>query len=151
MITVDDSLIDTDLTISYPITTHLRYTQSPQFKPRTVRVVRVRDLLTNPLTVEEFRRRPYVRRTRYLVMAQEGRSYKQFYLGSTAEAWAPSQLRLDLYNPNETRPRELLTRPFSDDVREMKLLLRLLERWANKDFGPCLSLRIFADNLRLVG
>lgn len=147
--TIDSSLIDASLTISYPIHTHLRYTHSPRFRQRTVRIVKVRDLLIDPLSVQEFRQRPYVRRTRYLALAQEDRRYRQFYLGSTAEAWSPSQLRLALYR--ESKLIELLARPFNDDVREMKLLLRILERWANKDFGPDLSLRIFADNLRLVG
>lgn len=147
-ITVSE-LIDTELTFRYPCHTHVRYSNSPIFKPRRIRVAKIRDLVRQPLTVEEFLQRPYNRRTRYLIIGQEYHNYRQFYLGCAQEFWAPSQLRLALYDPEGQKPLEILARPFEDSVRDRKIMIRLLEQWRGKDFGG-LFLRIFADDLRLL-
>lgn len=143
---------NTELQIHYPTTTHVGYYPPPVFRERNIRVLRVRDLVQNPLTVEEFRTRPCVRRTRYLILAQESGEFRfrQFYLGSSIEFEAPSQLRIGLYYPGDIKPVELISRPFEADPREVRVLLRLLDRCRDRDWGDGKQLRIFADDLRLV-
>jgi hypothetical protein len=147
---IEQTLIGTDLELSYPTTTHVRYADKPFFRDRIFRVVKIRDLVQEPLTVAEFLRRPYNRRSRYLILGQEGNRYRQFYLGCAAGYEAPGQLRLALYDPEGYRPLELLARPFECDVRDRKIMLRLLSNWVDKDFGG-LVLRVFADDLGLAG
>ncbi len=140
-------LVDTTIQIHYPRITHVRF--EPRYLPRTIRIERIRDLVSEPLTPQEFLRRPYVRRSRYLVLGQEGSRYRQFYLGCSEEFLAPSQLRLALYEPEGEKPVELIGSPFESHVADRKALLRMLEQWQNKSFGD-LVLRIYADDLRLV-
>ena len=138
------------LTIHYPHDTHVRLENAVQFVPRTFRLISIRDLVREPLTPEEFLRRPFVRRSRYLVRANEAGQYRQFYLGCSEEYRAPSQLRIALYDPHKARPLELLSRPFGPNTLDRKQLSKLLLKCYDRDFGS-LVLRVFADDLGLVG
>lgn len=69
------------LTIHYPRTTHVRFGESPQFDLRTIRVLSIRDLVREPLTPEEFLRRPSEvvfcwRQVRFPSLSQFGRLLK---------------------------------------------------------------------------
>jgi hypothetical protein len=137
------------LTLHYPRTSHVGFLHHPDFAQRTFEILQIRDLVRQPLTPEDYLRRPFVRRSRYLAIAREQGKYRQFYLGCSLEYQAPSQLRLALYAPDSQRPCELLARPFESDPRDRKVLLRLLARLQQKSFGQ-LQLRIFADDLRVI-
>jgi len=140
------------ITIHYPTTTHVRYFDAVPRRPRTIQIVSIRDLVHEPLTIAEFLRRPYVRRSRLLVRAIDldtGR-YRQFYTGNSAEMIATSQLKIGLYDPGQSRPAEVLFRAIDPTVRDRKLLIRAIDRWASDNRCDISRLRIFADDLRLV-
>ena len=134
----------------YPIQTDvIRIAKSPR-KVRQLQVVRVRDLLENPLSVEEFARRPYVSRSRWLVLARDenDRQFRQFYPGSADNYRAPDVLRIGLYEPGESRPAMLLGRQFEPTPEDRNALLRLAIAEQHKHEGY--ELRIFAGDLRLI-
>ena len=68
------------ITLTYPTSTLVQSAQ-PIYRPRQIRVVSVRDLVAEPLTIAEYLYRPLVRRGRYLVTAWDyaTRSVRQFY------------------------------------------------------------------------
>jgi hypothetical protein len=146
---ITPELIDTYLSLTYPRTTHVSFTDSAELLRREFRLLKIRDLVKQPLTIEDFMRRPFNRRSRYLLLGVERTSYRQFYAGCSAEFYCESQLRLGIYG-SEPRPLEIVGRGFYDDPRERKLMMRLLERWQGKSFGDR-ELRVFADDFRLVG
>jgi len=146
---ITPELIDTYLSLTYPRTTHVSFYGSAEFVRREFRLLKIRDLVREPLTIEDFLRRPYNRRSRYLLLGVERTNYRQFYLGCSDEFYCESQLRLGVYG-SEPRPLEIIGRGFYDDPRERKLMIRLLERWYGKNFNGR-ELRVFADDFRLVG
>jgi len=135
----------------YPIRTHVKWIDSTEFRSRQVIVRSVRDLVERPLTPDEFLRRPYVRRSRWLVRGIENDSqqFRQFYTGVTPQFAAPSQLRVGLYEPDGVRPVQLLGRGFEPTIKDRRILIRALDRWLSHDYGELL-IRIFSDDLRLV-
>jgi len=139
-----------EITISYPISTHVERLHSSDLQRRNIVVCSVRDLVSDPLSVAEFLRRPYLLRSRWLVKAYEPRQrqYRQFYLGSSVEFRAPSVLRIGLYEPGTSRPVELFGRGFEATPKDRRLMIRALESWQKFDFGDA-SLRVFADDLRV--
>lgn len=117
---------------------------------RRIHVYRVRDLLAEPLTPEEFLRRPYIRRSRWLISGYDldRQRYRQFYLGNSAEHRAPGLLKLALYEPGAKRPKWPFPRPFGPTRRERQLLVDSLRECIKR--GPTtLQLRIYSDDLRL--
>lgn len=147
-----DLSIGSEITLHYPTTTHVRYTHAAAVKPRRILIKSIRDLVREPLTIEEFLRRPFVRRSRMLARALELDSgeYRQFYLGNSTELLAPSQIKVGLYDPGSSRPSEILFRAIEPNVRDRKLLIRALRRWTEDNRCDVSYLRIFADDLRLV-
>jgi hypothetical protein len=138
------------LTLHYPRTTHVRFEDAAEYYKRTLRVLSIRDLVHEPLTPEEFLRRPFVRRSRYLILGHESGQFRRFYLGCAAEYRAPSQLRIALYEPGKIKPIDLLSRPIGPNVQDRKYLSKLLITCREKDFGKFV-LRVFADDFGLVG
>jgi hypothetical protein len=135
----------------YPVTTHVRYCgMEIGVRRRHLVVRRIRDLVAEPLTPEEFLRRPFVRRSRYLVVGTEieNHQWRQFYVGCSKEFRAPSQLRLALYEPSAKRPAKLLHRSFDSTVADRDALRRWLLVHGTDDFKGLL-LRIYADDLRV--
>jgi hypothetical protein len=102
-----------------------------------------------PLTIEEYLQRPFIRRSRYLLVGKELGRWKQFYLGSTQEYYSTGQLRLGLYGPDDLLPRHLVSRPFDNTPEDRKRLYNAVADWSKLDFGQ-LNLRVFADDLRIV-
>jgi len=135
--------------LHYPATTHVGFSREVPHKPRLFKILRVRDLVRQPLTVEEFLRRPFVRRSRYLLLGDEGGNLRQFYVGNSKEFFSPSQLRLALYEPFSFRPHKLIARPFDDTLEERKQMLKILRSLPSLDFGDY-ELKVFADDLRLI-
>jgi hypothetical protein len=130
----------------YPITTHVRIEQ-PLFEVRSVEVFRVRDLVEHPLTFQEYLRRPFVRRSRWMIggVDLDSKQFRQFYLGCSPEYRAPSQLRIGRYDAERCRPKEIYYRGFEPTISDRKQLVKLALMLQYRS-----ELRIFADDLRLV-
>lgn len=122
--------------------------KSPDWQLRLFSCWSVRDLVTHPLTPEEYLTRPLIRRSRFLLNGQDSLGqWRKFYQGSSRENWNEADLRLALYR-NQKRVR-LLTRPFEPTVRDRILLARVVGRWSSYDFDD-MQLRITCDDLRVV-
>lgn len=122
--------------------------RSPDWQLRLFSRWSVRDLVTQPLTAEEFLARPLIRRSRYLWQGRDSLGqWRKFYAGATREAWQECDLRLALYR-GQQRVR-LLSRPFEPTVRDRIVLARVVGRWADHDFDDLL-LRVTCDGLRVV-
>jgi hypothetical protein len=145
------SLIGDELKLDYPTTTDLRIYRSSPLSQRKLIVHSVRDLVSDPLTIDEFLRRPFILRSRYLIRGVDSVTgqHRQFYLGSSEQFRSAGVLRIGLYNPGETRAERLLARGFQPTLKDRAMLCALLREWRAMDFGDS-TLRIFADDLRLV-
>ncbi|MGB7326176.1 MAG: hypothetical protein WBD31_14985 [Rubripirellula sp.] len=139
------------LEFSYPTNRHVRNFEAVPRRLRKIEVKRVRDLVHDPLTINEFARRPYVMRSRWLVTGidLDVGEWRQFYLGSSDEYRAPGNLRIALYRPGDTMPHEILGREFLPTVLDRRVMLRLIRRWHDRDLGQ-MHLRICCDNFRIV-
>ncbi len=138
----------TKIELHYPTCTDV-FADSEQWRLRELLVYRIRDLVREPLTIDEYLHRPFVKRSRYLLIGKEYGRWKQFYLGSTQEYLANGQLRLGLYGPDDTKPTQLVSRPFDNTPEDRKCLFEAVERWSKLSFGQ-LQLRVFADDLRII-
>jgi len=138
----------TKIELHYPTCTDV-FAASREWRRRELIIYRIRDLVQQPLTVEEYMHRPFVRRSRYLIVGKEYGRWKQFYLGSSREFYAAGQLRLGLYGPNDTMPKQLVSRSFDNTPEDRRRLFDAVRHWCKLDFGH-LNLRVFADDLRIV-
>lgn len=137
----------TQLELPYPVHTSLSLITQAVVRPRKLIVHQCRDLLTQPLTWQEFVRRPYIHRSRWLIRAWDIdlQEWRQFYPGTSPRFRSPGILRLALYEPGETRPTTWLGQQFEPTPADRKRMLRLVHRWLeNPDSG------ITQDRLRVV-
>ncbi len=135
--------------LSYPrCNTILRISD---YQLRRVIVQSVRDLVREPLTPAEFLRRPFVRRSRWMIHATEADTgkWRRFYLGASREFFSPSVLRLGLYAPGESRPRKIVGPEFGNTRGCRRKLIRILRFLASQDLDD-LSVRVIATDLRLM-
>lgn len=137
------------VSLNYPTCTDVLAATKKRWLERQIEVISIRDLVSQPLTPQEFMRRPFTRRTRYLMRGVEAGVKKQFYLGTSQEFYSNGQLRMGLYLPGSVRPEELIARPFENSPFDRRLLYQAVLELAGYDFGR-LQLRILADDLRLV-
>jgi hypothetical protein len=137
-----------EVEISYPISTHLRFFDPDQSERRSIRILSVRDLLTDPLTLAEFNRRPWLMRSRWLATAFEPSrgQYRQFYVGSSREYRSPGVLRVAIYEHGSTRPDKFLGRAFQPTIEDRRVLIAAIREWS-KHRHVLGSLRIVADGL----
>ncbi|MCD0459141.1 hypothetical protein [Roseiconus lacunae] len=137
--------------IHYPCQTHIRWIHAAEKQRRNLQIIRIRDMLAEPLTVDEFLRRPFVFRTRWLAFAHDLdlSTWRQFYLGSSAEYCAAGTMRMALYEPGSPKPAKLLGREFQPTLKDRKLMIRLLKHWGTQDYGD-LQLRVLCDDLRII-
>lgn len=137
-----------NIVIHYPLSTHVRFWRPDQYQRRELVIDSVRDLYADPLTVDEFRRRPFILRSRWLVKAYEPRlrQWRQFYWGSTREFAAPGILRVGLYLDEQPEPSWVMRVCFRPAAGDRKQLLAVLAQWERRDLGE-LRLRVFADDL----
>lgn len=138
----------TKVDLHYPTLTDV-HAELTEWRRRELIIYRIRDLVQHPLTVEEYLHRPFVRRSRYLVIGKEFGRWRQFYLGSSREFFTSGQLRLGLYRQNDRLPTYLISRPFDNTPEDRRMLYNAVERWAKHDFGQ-LQLRVFCDDLRVL-
>ena len=142
--------IGTKVELHYPTCTSiLRGWPWPRrWRRREILVKQIRDLVRQPLTLTEFLHRPFVYRSRYLILGNEFGRDKQFYLGTAREYFTRGQLRLGLYEIGDSAPSRLVSRPFENTPCDRKLLYRAVKHLMHFDFGQ-LHLRIFADDMRI--
>lgn len=139
------------LTITYPTTTHVRFVDSARWQARRIECLAIRDLLREPLTPDEFLRRPYILRSRWLIRAadRDSRQLRQFYLGSSHEFASPASLRIGIYEPGDSKPSQWIGREFGETANDRRQLVQLVLRLGRQDLSPA-SLRITAPDLRLI-
>lgn len=137
------------LEISYPVRTHVRFWKDSPVETRCLTVASVRDLLQQPLTVEEFLRRPFVARSRYLIKAREGFDWRQFYLGSSREYRSPATLQFAVFDPDTPKRLKRICRSFEPTPEDRAMMCRLIKLWQDENESH-LQLRIICDDLRLV-
>lgn len=138
------------LKLHYPSCTHvLDFSCAPRL-PRVLTVRRIRDLVTEPLTLQEFLHRPYIVRSRWLAIGWdiEKRVWRQFYLGSSDEYQAIGQLRFAVYHPRRLLPSRVVSQGFDATIDDRELMLRVLKRWQEKG-RPTYNLRVCCDDMRL--
>ncbi|QEG43757.1 hypothetical protein [Roseimaritima ulvae] len=138
------------LDIQYPCCTLVETLN--EFRLRRIHVQSVRDLVASPLTPEEYLHRPFVRRSRWLVIGfdEVAGAMRKFYLGSSRELCRPGLMRLGLYEPGATAPYAIVSRPFLETRRDRLLLAAVLMRQSESENDLAgLRLRILADDLQL--
>ncbi len=138
------------LVVHYPVSTHI--SAEPVFRRRELIIKGLRDLVQEPLTVEEYCQRTLVRRSRWLVHARDVQlgQWRRFYLGTTQEYWRSTPLRLGLFHPETGRFVELLGKPFEPTPHDRILLARTALDWSGRDFDG-LKLGVFADDFQVFG
>lgn len=158
-----------ELDISYPICTDIREFQNSPLRSRRIIIRRLRDLCQEPLTVEEFIRRPFVARSRWLVRSWDVdlKTWRNFYLGSTPEFKSPGTLRLAIFGACPDRPIDYLGRMYHETFQDRRAMLHQICKWNDSlaatierrmnmpesisDYLPPLpELRIVAEDLRLL-
>lgn len=113
-------------------------------------VRQVRDLVRQPLTPQEFLRRPNVYRGRHLIRGwcSDGK-WRQFYLSSTREEFRVVPHKIALFSEDQTRLLRIVPLEFGasmlDRIRLATQLRRLVD---NPPEG--LLVRVIVDDLRLV-
>lgn len=122
------------------------------YQPRHLITRSIRDLASDPLTIEEYFRRPFIARGRWLVRAYDldQSCTRQFYLANSIEYLSHSPLRIGIYEQGNPRPLEIVSRGFQNTPRDRILLARTLKRFL--DFrleSSCVSVRVFADDLNV--
>jgi len=141
-----------EVEISYPVSTHVRFYRPDRIRHREIVIHDVRDLVTDPLSLAEFMRRPWIMRSRYLVRAHEPHrdKWRQFYIGSSTEYRSPGILRVGMYEHGSTRPDRIYGRAFAPTIADRRVLIAAVREWSKHDFTFG-SLRVFVDDLGLCG
>ena len=135
-----------ELQLHYPTSTLIG--ADLEFKPRTLIVKYVRDLRTNPLTIEDFFRRPLIHRGRWLlgVLDLDSREFRSIYPTTSREHFDDAPLRIGLYESFGNEPIDILSRHFQATARERMLLAKTLFKWSELDLDG-LKLGVFAENV----
>lgn len=119
---------------------------------RRVLAVRMRDLLVDPLSIDEYCRRPLDRISRWMLLGVDPDTGKRcrFYLGSIPGQESPGMLRVGLFHPDAVGPWRVLLGAFGSTQSDRRELARLLRKWeAEKDLRGY-QLGVFCNDLRLV-
>lgn len=134
----------------YPTITNILHIDKAPRRLRQLYVHRTRDLVREPLTPSEYLRRPYIARSRWLILASEKAAEppKQFYPGSSDNFRSPGTLWLAIYKPGETKPARLLGKQIEPTPKDRRLLMRLIHEAEGVHEGY--ELRIIAHDLRLI-
>ncbi|SMP38953.1 hypothetical protein SAMN06265222_101222 [Neorhodopirellula lusitana] len=135
---------DTQIELTYPESTQVE--SRTTFRRRRVQIREVRDLISHPLTPEEYLRRPLTHRSRYLLTAfdMDTSQWRQFYLGSSKEHASDGRLRIALYKPGEERPSKIISRSFEPTRRDRIALARTLKAIKEKSHNGY-ELRVIPD------
>jgi hypothetical protein len=136
-----------EILIHYPILTDVHLLERCKYRQRRFAIRSCRDLVKMPLTPEEFARRPYVARSRWLcrVIDLEEQQYRQIYIGTSKEYRAPQVLRFGAYDRQSGDLIRLLDREFAATVAERRLMLRIMQTWISR-LDESETLGIFAPD-----
>lgn len=136
-----------EVEINYPNSTHIRYWKPEDCRKREIVIHSVRDLKAEPLTVEEFMRRPFLLRSRWLVRAFEPKvkQWRQFYMGSSREFAESGVLRIGLFEPGSKTPTWMHGKAFRPTVEDRRELIKTLKDWGKLNFGDA-WIGIFPDD-----
>ena len=149
--TLADNMIEpqTQLTIHYPISSHIRNKWA--MRSRHITVASVRDLVKQPLTAGEFMRRPYIHRSRWLAKAWdiELSAWRQFYLGTSEEFAAPGVLRAGAFDSETQRLIRLIGREYQPTMLDRRALMRSIDKFQMR-LSESETLGIFAPDLQFV-
>lgn len=136
---------DTQIEITYPESTQVE--SETKFRRRRIQIREVRDLITQPLTPEEYLRRPLTHRSRYLLTAldKDTAQWRQFYLGSSKEHATNGRLKIALYSPGAAMPTRIISRSFEPTRRDRIALARMLKELKEKSHDG-MELRVIPDD-----
>ncbi|MEM6779202.1 MAG: hypothetical protein AAF670_16220 [Planctomycetota bacterium] len=136
---------ETEIEFTYPESTQVE--SRTTYRKRRVRVRAVRDLFKDPLTPDEYFRRPLTHRSRYLLTGfdLDASQWRRFYLGSSREHAGDGRLRVALYREGGDQPVRVITRPFEPTRRDRIALARTLRQMLDADHQG-LQLRVIPDN-----
>ncbi len=133
---------------AYPFTTHVA---SPNlaWEPRRFRVLGVRDLVTDPLSVAEFLRRPMTRRSRYLIRVRDLDKgvCRSVYQRSMADWFRETPLRVGVFH--EKKLIEIISTNWGPNVRDRLGLIEFLHSFDGYDMGE-FRLGVFSDDLEVI-
>ena len=114
----------------------------PIWVPRELSIVERIDLLKKPLRIDDYLRRPMVRRGRWLLRCWDvqSRQYRQFYECAFREFWFEDQLKIGEQVKGKIVP---ISEPFDSTVIDRKRLELILARLRDAD------LVVYSDGLRV--
>lgn len=118
---------DSQVVLTYPESTLVE--AETRFRRRRIQVKSVRDLATDPLTPEEYLRRPLVQRSRHLVTAYDldSRGWRQFYIGCSLEYASAIELAIAACPADGQGDATIISRPYEATRRDRILLARQLK------------------------
>lgn len=136
--------------LSYPTQTSISHIHAPRFARRRIHVLSARDLVVEPLTIDEFRRRPFLNRSRWLLRAWDSdlKAWRQFYLGSSAEYRSPGTLQLAIYETTVQKIECLISRQFEPTIEDRRELMRVICD-VERDGVDLDVLRVIAPDMRV--
>jgi hypothetical protein len=132
----------------YPRTTHLA-TASPRWEPRTFQVLGIRDLVREPLTIQEYLRRPMTRRSRYLirVLDVQKQRYRSVYHRSMSDWYRETPLRIGIYEGLKLV--DMTSHNWGPTLADRQSLIRFLQKFDGFDMGE-FQIGIFSDDAELL-
>ncbi|MFG0266403.1 MAG: hypothetical protein ACF8AM_14835 [Rhodopirellula sp. JB055] len=138
-----------EVELTYPESTLVE--ANTTFRRRRLQIREIRDLIAEPITPEEYLRRPLTQRSRYLLTAydKDSKSWRQFYVGSSKEFLTDGRLRIALYEKGGTSPKKIVSRSFEATRRDRIALARAVKEMQEKDLAG-LELRIIPDESRVL-
>jgi hypothetical protein len=133
---------------AYPSTTHLA-TPRPRWEPRRFRVLDIRDLAKQPLTIQEFLRRPMTRRSRYLVrvLDLDRGVCRSVYHRSMAEWYRETPLRVGVFHNSKLL--ELISTNWGPTLADRRGLIKFLRQFEGHDMGE-FRVGVFSDDLEVI-
>lgn len=135
---------NTEIELTYPDSTLVE--SKTTYRRRHLQIREVRDLIADPITPEEYLRRPLTQRSRYLLTAydKDSKSWRQFYVGSSKEFLTDGRLRIALYEKDGVSPKKIVSRSFEATRRDRIALARAVKAMQEKELDG-LMLRIIPD------
>ena len=133
---------------AYPFTTHVSQ-MNLTWEPRRFRVLGVRDLVTDPLTVQEYLARPMTRRSRYLIRVRDlDRGVcRSVYQRSMADWFRETPLRVGVFHGAKLM--ELLATNWGPTVADRQGLISFLRKHAGHDMGE-FRIGILSDDSEVI-
>ena len=119
-----------------------------KFNRRSLMVQRCRDLLREPLEIERFIQRPFLRRGRYVLEAVDLRldEKRLFYLSNSKEFWSDSLLKVGVYD-DSGKLIDVIGQPAGNTFFERLRMVTEIRSFQRR--YSTINLGVFSDDLRL--